>query len=234
MQFIGLDLSLNSVGIAVVNEKKVIYYNTYLFNKKVNRKKEVKFVFRSLRSFIQSSNCLVIEDVFYNPFGQRANFKHVKRTLRMQGMLDFLYTFKCKKDAIYLMAITARKLYGSNARSHKAEIQRDVLLRENLVVITKQLREIFSEISHQRTLYQIKRINKPTFDKTMGKFSKLINEITGIDEHIADAIVLAFALQKLNELAKQKKMDVYEFLEMLRNETRKKKREKAKKKREAR
>ena len=187
---IGLDLAQNTVGYAVRLNQKITYDSLVL---SLKEKKELddfdrverltSWVFTKLSAVLKKPHELILEDIFLG-----TNAVGYKKAGRTQGAFIHHYRQITGQKPKLIMAITARKeIEDLRTRASKAEIQVYVVDRFNLGEIDGKIRKI---INDELNNYQTKKISTTTFKSRMTKVSKIIAKDTGVDEHMADAIIL--------------------------------------------
>lgn len=189
MLTIGIDLTLRSAGICILNGKKLRYDSIEVKDKSLSEfeiiKRIVDWLFGIIDPYLQRKHLLIIEDVFYGK-----NFKSVKLAARMQGAFTNKYYVITGREPKYMMAISARKNLSVRTRGRKAEIQLFVIDTFKLGTVDADTRNELKELVRE---YTEKRISKYVFNKRTRRLSTRIKKQTGIDEHMADAIVLALS-----------------------------------------
>ena len=184
---VGLDLSAKHCGIAHV---EVNLGSVYLLNlKSIERNKHCinKGYADDIVNEVNQINpdIVICEDVFLKIFpGRKPNVREHDRILRIQGMVEYGSVAMVN----YINASHARKVVGMNPHGNKAEIQSLVykMLYNNGL-------PIFTQVYQLRTDYQKKKMCKSTFNKRSNKLSKDIYNLTDINEHKADALVISLA-----------------------------------------
>lgn len=214
MYKIGLDLAENSVGIAILNKKNLKYDSLILSSKEKRELDEFErglmvsnWIFNYIKPYFKDDHKTLIEDVFYG-----LNCEGFKQISRLHGAISYRYYITTKKRVKFMMAVSARKLAKISPTLPKACIQLHVIGKFKLSNVRK---EIVKEV---RTLYnnleklpkrclkswpEDKRNDvknkKKLIKNKLNKLSKVIERETGINEHIADAIILTLALGDKNE-----------------------------------
>lgn len=183
---IGLDLSYRAVGIAILSSRS-LKYDSLIIKEKLdqfdNTKRIVDWIFEQIDPYLFKEHQLVIEDVFYG-----RNFKAVKLAARVQGAVTNKYYTVTNQKPIYKMAVSARKAVGVRARASKSEIQQFIIEKFKLGKLSNSIKK---DIKDTLILYKEKSISSSIFKNTMGRISTRIKKETGINEHVADAILLA-------------------------------------------
>jgi len=210
---IGLDFAFKTCGIAVIGNNSLIYDSYDISSKKMNvfdaQQLMINWIWEYIQPFIVVEHELIIEDVFSG-----INPKATINAARTQGGLIDRYLQKINKHPKMVMASTARKNIGVSARLQKAELQLWVIDKLKLAQIPNNIRSqiISLPIKYERDRTRIsaqikacgtkttnkskllrKQIHetKKTYQNTMDKLSTEIGKLTTINEHIADAVILA-------------------------------------------
>lgn len=213
MNKIGLDLAVKTVGVAILDEKRLVFESYTISSKKLSvfesQKLMVDWVWEYIKPFLTEENSVVVEDVFSG-----INPKASINAARVQGALIDRYIQTTGKYPHLVMAASARKNIGIDCRWSKAQIQMYIIDKFGLGEIDKKTRSsiISLPIQHERKKETFKTQmkgagkgrqkilkkqwyqTKKEFDNEMKRLSTEVKQQTKIDEHIADAIVLA--LQK--------------------------------------
>lgn len=186
---IGLDMAQNSCGVAIYANKKLLFDSLILSAKE---KKELDYIERTdrvirwtdtvINGYYNKPHELIIEDTFLGN-----SFKSVENIIRVQGAYAYHYYALTGKKPILRMAVSARKNLSLRTRASKAEVQLWVI--EN-VKLGRVSQDIKSAIDINLNAYLQKELPIRKFKIAMGKLSTLIAKETGIDEHMADAIIL--------------------------------------------
>ena len=232
MRYIGVDLSLNHTGLAIVDDNGSILVTHEI---KVDTKKStwarIIETIQGLSIFIEGENEMSIEDVYFG-----LNAKGAKDALRLSGALMYHYYLRCKKEPILLYATSARKLVGLSPTCLKTDVQIFIMQRFNicselrlkvykksvniikegadklLTPLIKEYKEIKKKkekiltCSSNQQLKEIKEkieLVKKEYKKAMLKISKEIEDEFDLSEHKADAIVLALAIKRYHESLKE-------------------------------
>lgn len=212
---IGLDLAYKTVGIAGIDDNRLIYTSIEISGKKYQKFSILEFqneivtlIWKYLleQRWLEMEHILYIEDVFSG-----VNPKASINTARVQGAIIDRYMKYTKLCPKLIMAVTARKNVGINPRWNKAQIQMYIVEKFKLGEVSQDVcGEIISlPLQYERKkdilklqlktagkgriklikdeLKQLKR----DYNNSMGRLSTDIKKQTNINEHIADAIVLA-------------------------------------------
>lgn len=209
MYIIGIDLAMNSVGIAITGNKTFKYSSLVLSQKEREKFTElqrinrlINWLFDYLNGYIYKTHRLIIEDIFagVNPWSY-------KIVAKMMGAVSYKYSSLTGKEPILRMAVTARKLAGISARSQKAEVQLFVIDKFKLGKVNKEVRKEVLKLApiclerfkkptgsvSEEKLKELKKEHSKKRNRVKNKLSRLSIQIaneTNINEHIADAIVL--------------------------------------------
>jgi len=208
MYRIGLDLAYNSVGVCIRNSKTLKYDSLVLPQKEQMQLSElekiarlINWLFDYLDGYIYKTHTLIIEDIFVG-----FNFKSYKVVASMIGAVSYKYYALTGKEPILRMAVTARKLAGIDTRSQKAVVQLfvidkfelgkvDNVIREKVLRLAPICNERFKKPTgvSKKEAEELKRKFNKGRNKAKNLLARLSTQIaneTGINEHIADAIVL--------------------------------------------
>ena len=207
---IGLDFAFKTCGIAVIGNKSLTYDSYDISSKKINvfdaQQLMINWIWEYIQPFIVVEHELIIEDVFSG-----INPKATINAARTQGGLIDRYVQKVNKHPKLVMAASARKYVGVSARLQKAELQLWVIDKLKLAEIPNSVRSqvvslpIQFERDKQKFLSQnkvggtgrkkiLKKLffeRKKLYNKSMGQLSTEIAKLTTINEHVADAVILA-------------------------------------------
>jgi len=209
---IGLDLAFRTVGIAILDtETNALEYTSHRIKQGIEildtQFEMINFIFEYIQEHLSSSHVLIIEKVFYGK-----DFESVKNTAMTQGGVVDRYRCLMGQTPRFFMATTVRNNVGLTAWASKAEIQRFVIDRFKLGTISadtlKELSESIEKynLEYKRLMHRKKtvkagglkrKINKELLtlkrehNNHLTRISTKIKKETNIDEHIADAIVLA-------------------------------------------
>lgn len=191
MRYVGIDASLNSTGIAIIdeNEKLLLSHTIYPDIKQTPFKRIIQTI-SELRLFLEGDDigCIVIEDTFLGH-----NFVTAKNALALMGCIRYDYWLRKKEEIIPLMAVTARKLCNINARCHKAEVQFYVMEIYNIG------EESFRKDIKERILKVNNIKDKKLKIYLMHKINKDIEKTLNLTEHEADSVILALSAKRYKE-----------------------------------
>ena len=223
MLSIGLDLAQKTVGIAIIDTitNDLKYHSIELTNKEYKTKSAIELqkvmvdlIIDVILSIIKNTNHeLVIEDVFTG-----VNPKASINAARVQGALIDRYMLITSKLPKLIMAVTARKNIGIDVRWHKAQIQMYIIDKFKLGKLEEKTKgDIISlpiqydrkidilkmqlktaGIGRKKLLKEQMKELKKEYNNTMSRLSTEIKKQTLINEHIADAIVLAMQMKELS------------------------------------
>lgn len=195
MKVLALDLDTNYCGIAILDHNlRLIKRKLLTLSGKTEIQKmiELAFYIYSIKGEIDE---VVIEDTFMakNP----KTFKHLSR---LAGAVEYLCYRKFNKEAHFIMARQARGYSELKGNCKKIETQLKIA-KEYGLVDDKIFYKYHGKIGNLYQQYKDKKITKGQFDyRADKKFSEEFTKETGLDNHSADAIVLARALiSKLKE-----------------------------------
>jgi Holliday junction resolvasome RuvABC endonuclease subunit len=224
MKYIGIDLSLNKTGLAILDESgKILVIHEIEPDVKQSTWHRIIETIQGLGIFLEGENEICIEDVYFG-----LNAKGAKDALRLSGSLMFYYYEKNKKEPLLLMATSARKLVGLPGNCLKTEVQMYIMQKFNIcsedrlsvykksiTVITEEfdkllipLKEQYKKLKHPKMGEQKEIRNKivlvnKEYKKAMMKISKEIEKEFDLSEHKADALVLALAIKRYKEAQKE-------------------------------
>jgi len=188
---IGLDMAQNNCGYAIHSGKNLKFDSLVLTAKekkeltKIDRiKRMTDWVFTKISPALHHKHQIILEGIYLG-----VNAKSCMWGCYTQGAFIYQYArLTGRTDISMPLAITARKdIEDLRTRASKAEIQIYVIDRFGLADIDKSIRKEANQILAE---YQAKGMSSSTFNARMGKLSTRIKQETGIDEHMADAIVL--------------------------------------------
>jgi Holliday junction resolvasome RuvABC endonuclease subunit len=223
MKYIGVDLSLNHTGLAIVDDTGAILVTHEIeTDTKTSTWHRIIETIQKLSLFLEGENETCIEDVYFG-----LNARGAKDALRLSGALMYHYYCRCKKEPLLLMATSARKLVGLPGDCLKTDVQMFILQRFNMVpdarlkVYKKSVNAVNSgkdqlliplkeqlKNKHPR-LGEVKEIKekidlvRKEYKKAMLKISKEIEVEFDLSEHKADALVLALAIKRYKEAQKE-------------------------------
>jgi len=184
-------MAQNTVGYAIRSGSNLKYDSLVLTE---NEKKEfdcfervkrlTDWVFAKISPALHGNHQVVLEGIYMG-----LNPKACLWGCITQGA--FLYQYMRltgRKDIIMPTALQARAgVEDLRTRASKAEVQIYVIDRFNLAEVSKEIR---AELKQCLDDYQAKKISSSTFNSRTSKISTAIKKETGIDEHMADAVVL--------------------------------------------
>ena len=192
---LALDLSSKCTGWSKFSKDgKLMDRGRITPDSKIDPYNKIHYVTDQVKELFGNCNECVIEDLF---FGK--NFKSVKYLARLSGAIIYAWIVEKYKIPHFYMAVSARKLSGCNARSHKAEVQL-YICQIYTFATKKQIVKYEEDILVLKSQLQSKAITKGQFKYRMDKVSKAIDKETGIGEDVADSIVLNIAYYKDNLL----------------------------------
>lgn len=192
---IGLDLAYRSCGIAVQTETTLSYTSIDLSKQKshcsIVLSNMADRVLSEIQPYITSPHILIMEEIF------KGRWENLKQMARAQGAVMDRYVQKTGKCPELVSAVIARNRVNISPRAPKVEIQLWALATFKLKqqVDKEYLQKVEETI---RTYYTLLKSSKKTdrkrlklIDKELSKQTLKVAEITGLDNHMADAIVLA-------------------------------------------
>ena len=207
---IGLDLAFRTVGVAVRSPTKLYYDSLDLSGKKMTKEEIqntiIDWIFQEISPYIYEKHQLIIEDLFYG-----RNFEAIKNAARVQGGVQDRYYCKTHKKPEYILATTARKKVGVKAWSSKPELQLFAIDKFKLALVDSEIRTTLTSLlsGHEKEKLVcsflgkeaktkvgkekiVKRLSnsKRILSNALNRLSNKIKKVTGINEHMADAIVL--------------------------------------------
>jgi len=188
---IGLDMAQCTLGYAVRSGNNLKFDSLVLTDKEkkaLNGFERVKRLTDWLVSKIgptfHMKHELVIEGIYMgmNPkaclWGCITQGAFLYQYMRLTGVTDI--------DMPTALQARAR-VEDLRTRASKTEVQLYVIDRFKLARVSDEIR---SKTAEHLEDYQAKKISSSTFQSRMSKVSTLIKKATGIDEHMADAVVL--------------------------------------------
>lgn len=205
---IGLDLAVRTVGLAIRHEDRELEYESFKSKEKDYFELQIEmtnWVFRKIEELLQLDHRLTLEGIFSG-----VNPKAALTASRIQGGVIERYYRLTQKFPRVLNASTARKLAGMPVKLSKTEIQIEMAQRYNLgkidsntigtVVRTRNGYESLKARMKVRrkgaSKVLLKRLKKEQTeakkecDRVLSRMSTQIKREIGLDEHMADAIVL--------------------------------------------
>lgn len=196
---IGLDLAYRSCGIAVKTDTTLSYTSKDLSKEKYHCSLIVShmadWVLSEIQPYLSFPHVLVMEEIFK---GRWLNIKQIART---QGAVMDRYVRVTGQCPELVSAINARNRVNIPPRAPKVEIQLWALKTFKLKSqIDKEYSEKITEtISSYYELLGVKskagRKRLQLLEKELNKQTLKVAEITGLDNHMADAIVLALGAE---------------------------------------
>jgi hypothetical protein len=193
---IGLDLAYRSCGIAIQTETTLSYTSKDLSKEKYHCSLIVShmadWVLSEIQPYISRTHVLVMEDIF------KGKWDNLKQMARSQGAVMDRYVQKTGQCPELVSAINARNKANISPRAPKVAIQLwaiDTFKLGNR--IDKEYRNKIDEtvatyldLLGTKSKTGKKRLKE--LEKELNKQTLTVAEITGLDNHAADAIVLAF------------------------------------------
>jgi len=187
MKILSLDLSAKCTGWSIFKNGILDSYGKIEPNEKDSLSKKISYIIDGLESqgLFDDLDDLVIEDVYIgvNPWA-------AKVLLRLSGAVIYKYYQLYKKEPRFVMACHARKALGIKALCHKADVQIEILNKfkmESEFILSEYAEKILE-------LQKIESKGKRKYQ--LDKLSDEIGESTGINEDIADSILLGLSYFK--------------------------------------
>ena len=196
---IGLDLAYRSCGVAVITEDKLLYTSNDLSKDKEHCSIVIhhmtEWVFKQIQPYISlgatSDHILVMEDIF------KGRWETLKNIARVQGAVMDRYISITGKQPQLIDAVTARNRVNLSPQSPKVAIQ---LWALDTFKIGKTIDKIYLKKINEtvENYYSIKKSKKKGDSKRLKLIEKDLDsqtvkvaQITGLDNHMSDAIILA-------------------------------------------
>lgn len=185
MNVLGLDLSLSSTGVCVVENDTVVKLQLITTPTSWATGKRLTHIVRTVGCLWAGVDEIGIEDTFY-----KVNFGSYKGITKIGGAMQEAWYEFTSKEAHLLMATHARAVCGLDGHAPKAEIQLAVgcwlgIIGENDAVF------LGHEIRHARSLKLAKK-RKSELDKLERRIPRMFGKVLMSD--VADAAVVARAL----------------------------------------
>ena len=193
---IGLDLAFRTCGIAILKEDKLFYDSHVIKGRTLSNMaiqwEMTEWIFDQLEDYLLEDNELILEDIF-----KGRNFEALKNTARTQGAVVDRYlriTFN-KNFPVYKMATTVRTTMGIPIQAPKVAIQLWAINKFNLGSlevdfqknITSKIEQYYGVVNSK---CKVDMKKKKILKRTLSEYSVRVARITGVDEHMGDAIVL--------------------------------------------
>jgi len=196
---IGLDLAYRSCGVAVITEDKLLYTSNDLSKDKEHCSIVIhhmtEWVFKQIQPYISlgatSDHILVMEDIF------KGRWETLKNIARVQGAVMDRYISITGKQPQLIDAVTARNRVNLSPQSPKVAIQ---LWALDTFKIGKTIDKVYLKKINEtvENYYSIKKSKKKGDSKRLKLIEKDLDsqtvkvaQITGLDNHMSDAIILA-------------------------------------------
>ena len=191
---IGLDLAYRSCGIAVITEEKLFYASNDLSQDRSHCLKVIHrmtdWIFTQIQPYLSSPHILVMEDIY------KGRWETLKNIARVQGSVSDRYVQQIGLYPELVSAVVARNRVNLSPQSPKVAIQLWALTTFKLgkKIDKVYLSRINETVESYLSLKNSKKANKKRLqgiEKELGKQTLKVAEITGLDNHCADAMVLA-------------------------------------------
>jgi len=192
---IGLDLAYRSCGVAVITEDKLFYASNDLSKDKEHCSLVIhhmtEWVFKQIQPYLLLPHILVMEDIF------KGRWETLKNIARVQGAVMDRYISITGKQHHLIDAVTARNRVNLSPQSPKVSIQ---LWALDTFKIGKTIDKIYLKKINEtvENYYSIKKSKKKGDSKRLKLIEKDLDsqtvkvaQITGLDNHMSDAIILA-------------------------------------------
>ena len=195
---IGLDLAYRSCGVAVITPDKLLYSSRDLSKEKSHCSVIVShmadWVLGEIQPYLHLPHALVMEDIF------KGKWDNLKQMARAQGAVMDRYVLKTGQSPELVSAINARNRVNLPPQAPKVAIQLWALATFKLDKLKSQLdKEYLAKLNETIARYytlvnshkkgDAKRIK--LLAKELGKQTLKVAELTGLDNHMADATLLA-------------------------------------------
>ena len=197
MNKIGLDLAYRTVGISIVTEDRLLYTSYDLskerFPTPIAIYHMVDKVWETIKPYLSTPHILVMEEIF------KGKWDNLKNIARVQGAVIDRYIQQTGLCPDLVLATEARNRLGIPGIAPKVAIQLWVLDTCNLNEL-KRLDKVYkTKIEETIELYYKFYRSKQKGDRRrvreleaiLEKQTLKVAELTGLDNHMADAIVLA-------------------------------------------
>lgn len=194
---IGLDLAFRTVGVAIISENKLLYTSHDLSSYKMPAIQimncMVNKVWEDIKPYIILPHKIVLEDIFK---GKWYNLKNIART---QGAVIDRYIKDTNKYPELVLAITARNKLNIPNIAPKVAIQLWAIdkfkLDKNNKIDKVYRSKVDDTIQQYYKLYNTKNKNAKKqlklVENILEQQTLKVEELTGLSNHSADAIVLA-------------------------------------------
>lgn len=192
---IGLDLAYRSCGIGIMADEKLFYTSKDLSKEKFHCSLIIShmadWVLSEIQPYILRPHVLAMEDIF------KGKWDNLKQMARSQGAVMDRYVQKTGQCPELVSAVDSRNKINLDPRSPKVAIQLwalDTFKLKN--EIDKEYRDKINEtiITYMGLLGTKSKTGRKRLkelEKALNKQTLEVAKITGLDDHAADAIVLA-------------------------------------------
>lgn len=197
MSILALDLSTQNCGFAEFsNDGALLNFGNIIPDQKLHLFQKIKYVTDQLEELIKRNDVVVIEDIYLAVFNGFRNVVGFVALARLSGAVINAWIQKHDILPVLYKATEARKLVKIKGTCQKCEVQIWVIKNFRVVQnnIEKELDDWDAMIEACYAELGTKEVSRETFKKRMEKISKMIEEVTGIDENQADAILLGKAI----------------------------------------
>jgi Holliday junction resolvasome RuvABC endonuclease subunit len=195
MNVLGLDLSLASTGVCVVEDDALVKVQLVTTPASWATGKRLAFIVGHIGRLWGGVDELGIEDTFFKPQYSRKNFDSYKHITRLGGAIQANWYEFTGKEAQFLMASHARSVCGIDAHASKAEVQLDVGCW--LGLIDQDEANAIAGAIQQAKSYKAASRRKSELDKIARRIPREHGKILTND--VADAIVVACAILAKND-----------------------------------
>lgn len=192
---IGLDLAYRSCGIGIITPDRLLYTSKDLSKDKSHCSHVVNhmatWVLDEIQPYIALPHVLVVEEIF------KGRWENLKQMARAQGAVMDRYVQKTGNCPELVSAVNARNRVNLPPQAPKVAIQlwalatfklRNSIDKEYLSKINETVETYYSLVKSTRKNDK-KRLK--VIEKELAKQTLKVAEITGLDNHASDAIVLA-------------------------------------------
>ena len=148
------------------------------------------WIFTQIQPYLSSPHILVMEDIY------KGRWETLKNIARVQGSVSDRYVQQIGLYPELVSAVVARNRVNLSPQSPKVAIQLWALTTFKLgkKIDKVYLSRINETVESYLSLKKSKKVNKKRLqgiEKELGKQTLKVAEITGLDNHCADAMVLA-------------------------------------------
>ena len=196
---IGLDLAYRSCGIAVITEDKLFYASNDLSQDRSQCLRVIHrmtdWIFSQIKSYLSSTHILVLEDIY------KGRWETLKNIARVQGAVSDRYFQQTGLYPELISAVTARNRVSLSPQSPKVAIQ---LWALDTFKIGKTIDKVYLKKINEtiETYHSIKNSKKKNdrnriklIEKDLDSQTLKLAQLTGLDNHAADAIILSMGAE---------------------------------------